>query len=102
MKDLPELVPPLALGQLAGQHEVGVEVVGDEGGGQGPEVQLEDGGHAVDVVEHRTVRGEVRHPLVVEQVPGCGGVEEGQVGNRAENRADKENIILIEKFAKFL
>ena len=55
MKDLPELVPPLALGQLAGQHEVGVQVVGDEGGGQGPEVQLEDGGHAVDVVEHRTV-----------------------------------------------
>ena len=73
MEDLPELVPPLALCQLAGQHEVGVEVVGDEGGGQGPEVELEDGGHTVYVVEHRTVRGEVWHSLVVKQVPGCGG-----------------------------
>ena len=43
VQDFPELVPTLALAELAGEDKVGVEVVGDEGGGQGPEVELEDG-----------------------------------------------------------
>ena len=51
LQDLPELLPPAWLALLAGQHQVGVEVVGDEGGGQGAEVELEHGGDAVDVVE---------------------------------------------------
>ena len=51
LQDLPELLPPPWLALLAGQHQVGVEVVGDEGGGQGAEVELEHGGDAVDVVE---------------------------------------------------
>ena len=51
LQDLPELLPSPGLALLAGQHQVGVEVVGDEGGGQGPEVELEHGGDAVDVVE---------------------------------------------------
>ena len=68
MEDLPELVSSLPLGQLARQHQVWVEVVGDEGGGQGPEVELEHGGDAVDVVEQGRVPGQVWHPLIVEQV----------------------------------
>ena len=72
MEDLPELVSSLPLGQLARQHQVRVEVVGDEGGGQGPEVELEHGGDAVDVVEQGGVPGQVGHPLIVEQVSGDG------------------------------
>ena len=45
LQDLPELLPPPGLALLAGQHQVGVEVVRDEGGGQVPEIQL----------QHRTV-----------------------------------------------
>ena len=41
LQDLPELLPPAWLALLAGQHQVGVEVVGDEGGGQQPEIQLQ-------------------------------------------------------------
>ena len=72
MENLPELVSSLPLGQLACQHQVWVEVVGDEGGGQGPEVELEHGGDAVDVVEQGGVPGQVGHPLIVEQVSGDG------------------------------
>ena len=72
MEDLSELIASLPLGQLARQHQVGVEVVGDEGGGQGPEVELEHGGDAVDVVEQGGVPGQVGHPLIVEQVSGDG------------------------------
>ena len=43
LQDLPELLPPAGLALLAGQDQVGVEVVRDEGGGQQPEIQLEDG-----------------------------------------------------------
>lgn len=68
VQDLPVLVPPLALAELAGQDEVRVEVVRDEGRGQGAEVELEDGRHAVDVVQHRAVPGEIRDSLLVEQV----------------------------------
>ena len=72
MEDLSELFSPLPLGQLARQHQVGVEVVRDEGSGQGPEVELEHGGDAVDVVEQGGVPGQVRYPLIVEQVSGNG------------------------------
>ena len=41
LQDLPELLPTARLALLAGQHQVGVEVVGDEGGGQVPEIQLQ-------------------------------------------------------------
>ena len=41
LQDLPELLPPPGLALLAGQHQVGVEVVRDEGGGQVPEIQLQ-------------------------------------------------------------
>ena len=41
LQDLPELLPPAWLALLAGQHQVGVEVVGDEGGGQQPEIELQ-------------------------------------------------------------
>lgn len=68
VENLSELLSSLPLGQLARQHQVGVEVVGDEGGGQGPEVELQHGGDAVDVVEEGGVSGQVRHPLIVEQV----------------------------------
>ena len=51
VENLSEFLSSLPLGQLARQHQVGVEVVGDEGGGQGAEVELEHGGDAVDVVE---------------------------------------------------
>ena len=43
LQDLPELLPAAGLALLAGQHQVGVQVVRDEGGGQQPEIQLEDG-----------------------------------------------------------
>ena len=46
------LLPPPGLALLAGQHQVGVEVVGDEGGGQVPEVELQHGADAVNVVHH--------------------------------------------------
>ena len=68
VENLSELLSPLPLGQLARQHQVRVEVVGDEGGGQRPEVELEHRGDAVDVVEQGSVPGQVWHPLVVEQV----------------------------------
>ena len=68
VENLPELLSSLPLGQLARQHQVRVEVVGDEGGGQGAEVELEHRGDAVDVVEQGRVPGQVRHPLIVEQV----------------------------------
>ena len=45
LQDLPELLPPAGLALLAGQHQVGIEVVSDEGGRQVPEIQL----------QHRTV-----------------------------------------------
>ena len=51
LQNLPVLLAAPGLALLAGQHEVRVEVVGDEGGGQGAEVELEHGGDAVDVVE---------------------------------------------------
>ena len=41
LQDLPELLPPPGLALLAGQHQVGVEVVGDEGGGQQAEIELQ-------------------------------------------------------------
>ena len=41
LQDLPELLPPPGLALLAGQHQVWVEVVRDEGGGQVPEIQLQ-------------------------------------------------------------
>ena len=72
VENLSEFLSSLPLGQLARQHQVGVEVVGDEGGGQGPEVELQHGGDAVDVVEEGGVSGQVRHPLIVEQVSGNG------------------------------
>ena len=68
VENLSEFLSSLPLGQLARQHQVGVEVVGDEGGGQRAEVELEHRGDAVDVVEQGRVPGQVRHPLVVEQV----------------------------------
>ena len=43
LQDLPELLPPPWLALLAGQDQVGVEVVGDEGGGQVSEIQLQHG-----------------------------------------------------------
>ena len=70
MEDLAKLLSTLPLCQLARQHEVGIEVVGDEGGGQGAEVELEHGGDAVDVVEQGGVPRQVRYPLIVEQVSG--------------------------------
>ena len=72
VENLSEFLSSLPLGQLARQHQVGVEVVRDEGGGQGPEVELQHGGDAVDVVEEGGVSGQVRHPLIVEQVSGNG------------------------------
>ena len=41
LQDLPELLPSPGLALLAGQHQVGVEVVRDERGGQVPEIQLQ-------------------------------------------------------------
>ena len=41
MENLSELLSSLPLGQLARQHQVGVEVVRDERGGQVPEIQLQ-------------------------------------------------------------
>ena len=70
VKNLSELLSSLPLRQLARQHQVRVEVVRDEGGGQGPEVELEHGGDAVDVVEQGGVPRQVRYPLIVEQVSG--------------------------------
>ena len=67
---LPVLLAAPGLALLAGQHEVRVEVVGDEGGGQLAEVELQHGGHAVDVVQHRRVPRQPRHPLLVKQGPG--------------------------------
>ncbi len=37
---------------------------------QVPEVKLEDGGHAVNVVEYSRVSCQVGHPLLIKQVPG--------------------------------
>ena len=70
LQNLPVLLAAPGLALLAGQHEVRVEVVGDEGCGQLPEVELEHGGHAVDVVQHRRVPRQPRHPLLVKQGPG--------------------------------
>ena len=41
LQDLPELFPSPGLALLAGQHQVGVQVVGDEGCGQVSEIQLQ-------------------------------------------------------------
>ena len=46
---------------------MGIEVVGDEGRGQVPEVELEDGADTVDVVHDGAVPGQVGHPLLVKQ-----------------------------------
>ena len=57
LQDLPELLPPSGLALLAGQHQVGVEVVGDEGGGQVPEIELQHRTHTVDIMHDRGVSG---------------------------------------------
>ena len=57
LQDLPELLPPPGLALLAGQHQVGVEVVGDEGGGQVPEIELQHRTHTVDIMHDRGVSG---------------------------------------------
>ena len=75
LENLPILLPPSSLTLFAGQHQVGIEVVGDQGGGQVPEVELEHGGDAVDVVEQGGVPGQVGHPLIVEQVSGDGDTQ---------------------------
>ena len=59
------LLSPPGLALLAGQHQVGVQVVGDKGGGQVPEVELQHGADAVDVVHHRRVARQIRNSLLV-------------------------------------
>ena len=71
LQDVPELGGPHRLWLLVGQHQVGVQVNGDEGGGQLAEEELEHGADAVDVVHDRGVGGEVRRAPLVEQVPGA-------------------------------
>lgn len=65
LEDLAVLVTSPGLGLFGGQHQVGIEVVGDEGRGQVPEVELEDGADTVDVVHDGAVPGQVGHPLLV-------------------------------------
>ena len=48
---------------------MGIQIVGDQGGRQVSEVELENGGDAVDVVEHVGIPRKVRNPLLVEEVP---------------------------------
>ena len=57
MEDLAKLLSTLPLCQLARQHQVGVEVVGDEGGGQVPEIELQHRTHTVDIMHDRGVSG---------------------------------------------
>ena len=56
LQDLPELLPPARLALLAGQHQVGIEVVRHQGGRQQPEVKLEHRtvGQQVDTISQET------------------------------------------------
>ena len=65
LEDLAILVTSPGLGLFGGQHQVRIEVVGDEGRGQVTEVELEDGADTVDVMHHGTVPRQVGHSLLV-------------------------------------